>query len=52
MKPTHDRLPGEACPGVVRPTWAPWEPVRLSGAVMGRCLGVAHLRLGRSPGGL
>ena len=51
MKPTHDRLPGEAGRGVVRQTCTPLGPVRISGAVVGRCLGIAHLRLGRSSGG-
>ena len=50
MKPPHDRLPGEAWQGVVRLPCALWGPVRISGAVVGRCHGVVHLRLGRSPG--
>ena len=52
MKPTYDRLPGEAGRGVVRLTCTLWGPVRISGAVVGRCLSIAHPRFGRSPGGL
>jgi hypothetical protein len=51
MRPTHDRRLGEAWQGVVRLASAPWWPVRMVGTVVGRCIGVAHARLGRSPGG-
>jgi hypothetical protein len=51
MRLTHDRLRGEPWEGVVRLASAPWWPVRISGAVAGRCMGVAHTRPGSRPGG-
>jgi hypothetical protein len=51
MRPTHDRRLGEAWQGVVCLASAPWWPVRMVGTVVGRRMGVAHSRLGRSPGG-
>jgi hypothetical protein len=44
MKPTHARLLGEAGQGVVRLASAPWWAVRISGAVVGCFIGVAHPR--------
>jgi hypothetical protein len=51
MRLTHARLPGAAWPGVVRLASAPWWSVRLSGVVVGCCLGMVHPCPGRSPGG-
>jgi hypothetical protein len=51
MRPTHDRLLGEAWQGVVCLASTPWWPVLISVAVVGRCMGVAHPHPDRRPGG-